>query len=62
MSLRGYPTAWAMFVLTETDRVEMADELWTGHEGGDVDLVRGMTLVAAVVRKVRREHAGKSRL
>jgi hypothetical protein len=42
--------AWAMFVQQETDRVEMANELWTAFEGTDVDLVQAMTLAAAVVR------------
>jgi hypothetical protein len=57
--MSSYATAWAMFVLQETDRLEMADELWAGFEGDDAELVRSMTLVAAVLRKVVRDHAEK---
>jgi hypothetical protein len=46
-----------MFVLQETDRIEDADLPWKGYEGSDADLVRGLTLVAAALRRQLLEHA-----
>lgn len=53
----GYRTAFAMFKAQETDDMEAADELWRGFEGPDAELVLGMTLVAAVLRKHLLDHA-----
>jgi hypothetical protein len=59
MSLCGYSVAWAMFAAQETERIEMADELWEGFEGDDADLVRSMSLVAAILRKELVNHASQ---
>lgn len=53
----AYRTAFAMFGAQEVDDMQAADELWHGYQGSDADLVRGMTLVAAVLRKYLIQHA-----
>ena len=57
--MRGYTTAFAMFRAQEINDMDAADELWCGFEGSDAELVRGMTLVAAVLRKHLVDHAEK---